>query len=223
MDIRDLQLTVTAGSCSSRLILNADKARSVGAELELTASPNDHLDLSVSAGLNDSKLLTTFSQGGNVVAGIKEGNRLPSVPKFQGSAALTYGWTVSSGSRAFVSGTYQFVGSRYTLIDDQGDGVGAACAGQKLGCLDLNTFGANTIGGPLTQGIFRFNPLLPAYSLVNLRVGMTRQNWELSVYLNNALDETAFLALDRERGMRARVGYLTNQPRTVGVAMRFDY
>jgi len=223
MDIRDLQLTVTAGSCSSRLILNADKARSVGAELELTASPNDHVDVAVSAGLNNSKLLTTFSQGGNVVAGIAKGNRLPSVPRFQGSASLTYGWTLGAGSRTFVSGTYQYVGSRYTLIDDQGDGVGAACAGQKFGCLDLNTFGSNTIGGPLNQGIFQFNPLLPAYSLVNLRVGLTRQSWELSVYLNNALDETALLALDRERGLRARVGYLTNQPRTVGVAMRFDY
>ena len=224
MDIRDLQLTVTAGQCSSRLILNAKKARSVGAEVELTASPNDHLDLSVSAGLNNSKLLTTFRDtAGNVVAGIADGNRLPSVPKFQGSAALTYGWTVSSGSRAFVSGTVQYVGSRYTLIDDQGGGVGPACAGQKFGCVDINSFGANTIGGPLTQGIFRFNPLLPAYSLVNLRVGVTRQSWELSVYLNNALDETAFLALDRERGTKARVGYLTNQPRTIGVAMRFDY
>jgi iron complex outermembrane receptor protein len=223
MDIRDLQLTVTAGSCSSRLILNADKARSVGAELELTASPNDHVDLAVSAGLNNSKLLTSFTQGGNVVAGIAKGNRLPSVPRFQGSASLTYGWAVATGSRAFVSGAVQYVGSRYTLIDDQGNGVGAACAGQKFGCLDLNTFGGNTIGGPLTQGIFRFNPLLPAYSLVNVRVGMTHQSWELSVYLNNALDETAFLALDRERGTRARVGYLTNQPRTVGIAMRFEY
>ena len=224
MDIRDLQLTVTAGSCSSRLILNADKARSVGTEIELTASPNSHVDLSVSAGLNNSKLLTTFrDQGGNVVAGIAEGNRLPSVPRFQGSASATYGWSVGTGSRAFVSGTYQYVGSRYTLIDDQGAGVGPACAGQKLGCVDLNTFGANTIGGPLTQGIFRFNPLLPAYSLLNLHAGLTRQSWQLSVYLNNALDETAFLALDRERGLRARVGYLTNQPRTVGVLLRFDY
>ena len=36
-------------------------------------------------------------------------------------------------------------------------------------------------------------------------------------------DEFAQLALDRERGLRARVGYLTNQPRTYGVMMRFDY
>jgi len=223
MDIRDLQLTVTAGSCSSRLILNADKARSVGAEVELTVSPDEHLDLSLSGGLNNSKLLTTFrDQGGNVIAGIAEGNRLPSVPRFQGSASATYGWPVGTG-RVFLSGTYQYVGSRYTLIDDQGAGVGAACAGQKFGCVDLNTFGANTIGGPLTQGIFRFNPLLPGYGLLNLHAGLTRQSWQLSVYLNNALDKTAFLALDRERGTRARVGYLTNQPRTLGVSLRFDY
>src|SRR5207245_1822849 len=164
MDIRDLQLTVTAGSCSSRLILNADKARSVGAEFELTASPNDHVDLSVSAGLNNSKLLTTFKdQGGNVVAGIAEGNRLPSVPRFQGSAALTYGWNMGTGSRAFVSGTYHYVGSRYTLIDDQGNGVGPACAGQKFGCVDLNTFGSHHIRAALAQDLFRRSIFLVVY------------------------------------------------------------
>ncbi len=225
MDIRDLQLTVSAGQCSSRLILNADKARSVGTEIELTASPNDHVDISLSAGLNNSKLLTTFADtGGNVVAGIANGNRLPSVPRFQASGSLTYGWSVGVGSRASISGSFRHVGSRYTLIDDQGDGVGPACAGQRFGCVDLNTFGANTIGGPLTgTGIFRFNPLLPAYTLVNLRVGYQRPGWQLSVYLNNVFDEIAFLALDRERGLRARVGYLTNQPRTAGVSLRFDY
>jgi iron complex outermembrane receptor protein len=79
-----------------------------------------------------------------------------------------------------------------------------------------------TIGGPLTQSTFRFDPELPAYSLVNLRVGMTRQDWEIALYANNLTDERAFLALDRERGTRARVGYLTNQPRTVGVSLRFS-
>ena len=201
-----------------------DKARSVGAELEFTASPNDHVDLSVSAGLNKSRLMSSFKdQGGNIVAGIADGNRLPSVPEFQGSAGLTYGWPVATGSRAFVSGAYQYVGSRYTLIDDQGGGVGPACAGEKFGCTDLTTFAPNTIGGPLTQNTFRFNPLLPGYSLVNLRVGLTRQTWELSAYVSNVFDEIAFLALDRERGTKARVGYLTNQPRTFGLAMRFSY
>lgn len=228
MDIRDLQLTVTAGTCSSRLILNADKARSIGTEVELTASPTDNLDFSVSAAVNDSKLLTTFSQGGNVVAGIASGNRLPSVPKFQASIAATYGWNVGN-SRPFLSASLQHVGSRYTLIDDQGGGQcppgDPSC---PFGTVDLKSFerpptNGATIGGPLTDTLFTFNPLLSAYSLVNVRAGLRRPGWELSVYLNNALDEIAFLGLDRERGTRARVGYLTNQPRTLGVNLRFDY
>jgi iron complex outermembrane receptor protein len=229
MDIRDLQLTVTAGSCSSRLILNAEKARALGVELELTASPNEHLDFSFSAGLNNSKLLSTFrDQAGNVVAGIEDGNRLPSVPQIQVSAAATYGWTVGAGSRAFVGGSFQHVGSRFTLIDDHGGGF---CPPSQPNCpfgtVYLNTFGAYTIGGPLNgpapDTTFRFNPELPAYNLVNLRVGLVRDAWEIAVYLNNVFDERAFLGLDRERGTRARVGYLTNQPRTGGVTFRFNY
>jgi len=229
MDIRDLQLTVTAGSCSSRLILNAPKARSVGAELEFTGSPNEHLDFSVSLGLNNSKLLSSFKdQAGNVVAGIADGNRLPSVPQIQGGAAVTYGWQVAPGSRVFVAGSYQHVGSRFTLIDDHGGGF---CPPSQPNCpfgtVYLNSFGANTIGGPLNGPLpdttFRFNPELPAYNFANLRVGLTRQSWELAVFVNNVFDERALLGLDRERGTRARVGYLTNQPRTFGTTLRFNY
>ena len=229
MDIHDLQLTVTAGSCSSRLILNAPKARSVGAELELTASPDEHWDFSVAAGLNNSKLLSTFKdQAGNVVSGIADGNRLPSVPQIQGSAAVTYGWQVAPGSRVFVGGSYQHVGSRFTLIDDHGGGYCPASQPNcPFGTVYLKTFGANTIGGPLNgpqpDTTFRFNPELPAYNLASLRVGLTRPSWELGVFLNNVFDERAFLALDRERGTRARVGYLTNQPRTFGTTLRFNY
>jgi iron complex outermembrane recepter protein len=229
MDIRDLQLTVTAGSCSSRLILNADKARALGAEVELTASPNENLDVSVSVGLNNAKLASSFLDvNDSVIAGIADGNRLPSVPQIQASAAGTYGWPIAPGSRAFVSASWQHVGSRFTLIDDHGKGF---CPPSEPDCpfgtVYLNTFGANSIGGPMsgpgTDTTFRFNPELPAYSLVNLRVGLIRDAWEIAVYVNNVLDERAFLGLDRERGTRARVGYLTNQPRTAGVTLRFNY
>jgi len=88
--------------------------------------------------------------------------------------------------------------------------------------VNIASFG-QTIGGPLTQNTFTFDPLLPAYSLFNLRVGLSRSSWEGAIFLNNITDERAFLALDRERGLRARVGYLTNQPRTLGVSLRFDY
>ena len=219
LDIRDLQLTVTAGSCSSRLIYNAPKARSQGVEIEVTATPNDHLDLAVALGLNNSKLLSTVTStdtAGNVtvVSGIQAGNRLPSVPRIQASAAATYAWPVRQGSRLFVTASYQLTGSRYTLIDDEAAGFGT---------VDLNSFGANTIGGPLTRSTFTFDPLLPSYSIVNLRAGLMREQWEVAVFANNLTNDRARLALDRERGTRARVGYLTNQPRTLGVTLRFDY
>jgi iron complex outermembrane receptor protein len=228
MDIRDLQLSVTAGTCSSRLIFNVDKARSQGVELEVTASPTNHLDLSFSASLNDSKLRSTVLSAGQPVSGMKAGNRLPAVPQVQLTTAVTYQWQVSAGARGFITGTYQHVGSRFTAIDDHGRGFcfpvdRPIC---PFGTVDMERFdslGGATIGGPVTQREFRFNPELPAYDLVNLRVGVIRADWELAVFLNNLTDERAFLALDRERQTGARVGFLTNQPRTMGVTLRFNY
>jgi iron complex outermembrane receptor protein len=219
MDITNMQLTVTAGSCSSRLVFNLPETRTTGMEVELTANPNERLDLALSTSFNNAELrstLTSTSSTGavTVVSGIEEGKRLPSVPKVQASAAATYRWPFRPGTSAFLSGTYSYVGSRITQIDDHAPGFGT---------VDLNSFGANTIGGPLTQSTFTFGRELPAYSLVNMRVGITKSaNWDVALFVNNVTDERAFLALDRERGTRARVGYLTNQPRTIGVTMAFQ-
>jgi iron complex outermembrane receptor protein len=214
MEVTDLQLTITAGSCTSRLILNAPKARSQGVEAELNLAPGDHWDLSMSAAFNNGKLRSTLKDGaGNVISGIKEGNRLPSVPQVQLSGAATYGWFVASGSRAFIGGSYQYTGSRYTLIDDEAQGYGTVSF----------TALPHPIGGPFTQSSFTFDPLLPGYSIVNLRIGLSRERWDAAVFATNLTDTRAFLALDRERGTLARVGYLTNQPRTMGVSLRFSY
>jgi iron complex outermembrane receptor protein len=222
MDIRDLQVTVTAGSCTSRLIFNVPKAVSRGAEIELVAAPNDRFDFSVSATLTRSELrstLTSTDTAGNVsvVAGIREGNRLPSVPEVQGAASAGWRWPFRAGMQAFLAATYQYVGSRYTQIDD---------LAEEFGTLDMTQFedeGGRTIGGPLTQTTFTFNPKLPAYQLLNVRVGLSRPSWDVALFVNNLTDERALLALDRERGARARVGYLTNQPRTLGLTMTFNY
>ena len=103
MDIRDLQATVTAGSCSSRVVFNVPKARSQGIELEFEAAPNEHVNFAISTIFNDSELrstLTSTDPAGNVtiVSGIEEGERLPTVPKFQLAAAATYQWQVRPGS-----------------------------------------------------------------------------------------------------------------------------
>jgi iron complex outermembrane receptor protein len=221
MDINGLQATETAGSCSSRVVLNVEKSRSVGAEADFAYTPNEHFDLDLNGSITDATMRTTFeSSGGDL--GIHEGNRLPSVPKYQFTAAATYQWQVRSGSLGYVNADLHYVGSRYTQVGDEqtctADGV---CS--SLGTLNMNSFGANTIGGPLTQSTFLYDPLLPSYTIINARIGVRREKWDVSVYGNNLGDERAFLALDRERGTRARIGYLTNQPRTFGISTRIDF
>ena len=125
----------------------------------------------------------------------------------------TYQWQMSASALGYVTGTYQHVGSRFTQVATRTRARPSACSRSA----------PNTIGDPLTQATFNFDPELPAYDLVNLRLGVLKGNWDVALFGNNLTDERAFLALDRERGLRARVGYLTNQPRTFGLTARFAF
>ena len=213
-DIKNLQATVTAGTCSSRIILNVPRARSTGAELEFEAAPNDNFDFAISASHADSKLRSTVrDRAGVIISGIRSGARMPSVPQDQAAAAATYRWPTQSFV-GYVTGVWNHVGDRFTQVGDQDLGSNAV--------VSLTTF-KGTIGGPLTQTTFTFDPKLPAYDIVNLRLGVLKGKWDTALFINNLTDERAFLALDRERGFRARVGYLTNQPRTFGVQARVNF
>ena len=79
------------------------------------------------------------------------------------------------------------------------------------------------MGGIPANTTINFDPKLPSYDIGNLRWGIRSDRWEGSIYVNNLWDERAFLSLDRERGRRARVGYLTNPPRTYGVNFRMNF
>jgi iron complex outermembrane receptor protein len=211
MDITDLQATVTAGSCSSRLIFNVPKARSQGLEGEFTAAPSRHFDFALSGSYTDSELRSTIEPVS--ATGIEAGQRLPTVPKFQMSVAATGQWDLTSHTLGYVTGSFSYVGGdRYTQVGDL-----------ALGRLNLLSFGKNTIGGPLTQAFFDYNPVLPSYSLLNLRFGVLKGKWDVALYCNNLTDERALLAFDRERGTRARIFYLTNQPRTFGLNARVHF
>lgn len=219
MDISDLQATVTAGSCSSRLIFNVPKARTVGQEVEFQIAPSPAFDFAIAASHNDSKIRSTVTStdaSGNVsvVAGIKSGARMPTVPEFQLTSAATAHFHTTGTWAGYATGVYQHVGDRYTQIADQAPGFGT---------VNLLSFDPHNIGGPYTQNTFTFNPKLPAYDIVNLRLGVLKNRWDVALFANNVTDERAYLALDQERGTRARVGYLTNQPRTFGISTRVNF
>ncbi|GMU69906.1 MAG: TonB-dependent receptor [Steroidobacteraceae bacterium] len=216
-DIDGLQVIADAGSCSSRIILNA-QARSVGGEIELFARPNEHWDFGVSATYANSEITKSQTDTvGNPIAGIRKGNRLPTAPEFQAAASATYSWAWSTTLDSYVTFTFQHVGSSYTQLADQEPNFGLIATGGPPGSARFIPFGDPTITS------FAFAAELPSYELGNLRFGLRGGKWEAAAYVNNLWDERALLSIDRERGRSARVGYLTNVPRTYGVSLNYKF
>jgi iron complex outermembrane receptor protein len=214
-DIKDLQVIADAGSCSSRIVLNAD-AESKGAELELFARPSDNWDFGISATYVQAEITKSqLTPAGQPIAGIRDGNRLPTSPEFQAAASATYSFPFTGDLEGFGNFTFQYVGSSFTQLADQETGT--------IGCVGCAGYpGFFAFGNP-TISQFTFETELPSYDIGNLRFGVRNDAWEAALFVNNLWDERAFLSLDRERGTRARVGYLTNMPRTYGLQLRMNF
>jgi len=210
-DISNLQVTLDAGTCSSRIVFNVPEAHTMGLEAELTARPVTGLALTVSGSFVEAEFDSSLPGTDPVVTGIREGNRLPSVPELQFAASATYSFPVSGSAEGYVGAAFQYQGSRYTQPADQENNPRAFVSG-----LPFN--------GASGTGVTTVDLKLPAYEYVNLSAGI---DWEsglgLMLYVTNLFDENALLSFDRERGGRARLGYEVGQPRTVGLTVRQDF
>ena len=208
-DISNLQITADAGSCSSRVVFNAEKAHTMGAEVEVSGEIVPGLNVALAASWVEAEFDSTLlSATGAVIAGIREGNRLPSVPNFQLSASTSYSFPIADDAEAFIGGAFQHVGSRYTQPGDQ--------EGNPRTFVHGLPFGGAPAGASTTLDL-----KLPDYQLVNLSAGIDWDNGlGVMVYVTNLFDENALLAFDRERGGRARLGFHVGSPRTFGITVR---
>ena len=210
-DIRNLQTTLDAGSCSSRIVFNVPKAHSRGFEAELGFQPSDGLDFSIAGSVIQAEFDSTLPGALTAATGIRDGNRLPSVPKFQIAGTGSYEWPVSNTTKAFVNASAQYVGARYTQPADQENNPRTFTHGLPFGGAPANS--ATTL-----------DLKLPDYQLVNLSAGVKMDSGlSLTAYINNLFDENAILSFDRERGGRARLGFSVGQPRTFGVTVRQQF
>jgi iron complex outermembrane receptor protein len=211
-DIKNLQTTLDAGSCSSRIVFNVPKAHTKGVEAEFTARLMDGFDVGISGSLLQAEFDSTVRDGGGaVIGGIRDGNRLPSVPKFQISLNATYTRRLTDAMDGFVNASFQHVGSRYTQASDQEDNPRSFVSGLPF---------AGATGNEATVVDLK----LPSYELVNLSLGVKMDNGtDVIAYVNNVFDENALMSFDRERGGRARLGFAVGQPRTMGVTVRHAF
>lgn len=209
-DISNLQATIDAGSCSSRIIANVKSAKSTGFDAEFAYRITDNFDIAATASYNDAKLTSSLNDAAGVpIQGLRDGNRLPTVPRFQGSISVGYEQEVSAGLEGFTDLTYQHVGKRYTQVSDQENNPRTVPLFPNVGA------------GTAASLIFPLE--LPSYDILNLRIGVRGDGWEAAAFVNNLGDERAKLAIDRERGLRARYGFLTNPPRTYGATVRKSF
>ncbi len=209
-DIKNLQVTLDAGSCSSRISFNVPSAHTAGVEFELTAHPFQGLDLSLAGSFLESEFDSTVVDGnGTILGGLEEGNRLASVPEVQFAASATYSFPLGR-AEGFFSASVQHIGSRFTQPSDQVDNPRSFVSNLPFG-------GASGLDATV------LDLELDSYQLVNLNAGIDYENWSFLIFANNVTDENADLAFDRERGGRARLGFHTNQPRTFGVTARYRF
>lgn len=213
-DIENLQVTLDAGSCSSRISFNVPKAHSAGAEFELGGQLSDSFEVSLAGSIVNSEFDSTVTNAfGEVLGGVADGNRLASVPKFQIAAAATYFFPLTLGgsaSDAYVTASFQHIGDRITQPSDQVAGAGNFTSGLPFG---------GAVGDEMTS----LDLTLGAYTIANLSAGVVKDSWEAVLYINNLTDENANTSFDRERGGRARLSFRTNQPRTIGFTVRKSF
>src|SRR3546814_14923014 len=117
---------------------------------------------------------------GTVIEGIRDGNRLSSVPKFQMAANATYSFPIDAAgdTNAFVTASFQHVGSRYTQPGAQENNPRTFVHGF--------TFGGAPNGSATTLDL-----KLPDYQLVNLGGGhAVRYEPGVSVYGNYYVERT---------------------------------
>jgi iron complex outermembrane recepter protein len=167
-DIRDLQASVTAGTCSSRIVFNVPKAQSHGIEAELFARPNANWDFGLSATWVDATLLSsvvsTSTANGvtttTVVGGLADGNRLPTAPKFQAVGSIGFTMPLKQDRDFFSIVTVQYVGSSFSQFENEQPGFG------EIGGAGTNAAGLRTYGGVPAGTVITFDPQLAGYSEV---------------------------------------------------------
>lgn len=212
-EIRNLQVTLDAGSCSSRISFNVEKAHTTGLEFELTLEPIGGLQLDFSGSLLESEFdSTVLASEGGVLGGVADGNRLASVPEFQLAITVDYTFRTNlfGGSDAYINAGLQHVGDRITQPSDQVLGAGRFMSRLSYG---------GTTGMEITDVDLELDP----YTLLNLRLGVIKDDWQAALYVNNLTDENVPLSFDRERGGRARLAFRVNQPRIVGLLIQRSF
>ncbi|MFN7175745.1 MAG: TonB-dependent receptor [Thermaurantiacus sp.] len=192
IDWFDLQVPIVPAE-GIDFIVNAGRARSQGVELEGSLTPARGLRVGGTFSLVDATLREPVSlapPGSEASVVVPAGSRLPQVARESFSLFSELDGPIASGLDGFARLDLTHVGARQSGLPIAVDGV---------------------VAEPATR--------LPAYTLVNLRAGVTRGPLELALFAENLFDQRALLATSTPDVE----GFLINRPRTIGINARLRF
>lgn len=187
----DIQVQANRLSDQVQFATNIGQAVSQGIEFEVGLYPGNGFSLFLNGSLNDTEI-TELTPEEAAISGAEPGLQL-AMPNFQGSATARYDFDIGSMD-AFVAGTASYVGDFPAMLP--------------------NVPGQPNVPAPTFD-------YTDAYTVVNLQSGVSKDNWQVTGYVENLFDDNSITYVHPESFVDAR--YARQRPRTVGVRLSLEY
>ncbi len=241
-EITDLQISRFDPANVAFLVFieNAGDAEIRGLDADFQWAATDRLTISGAMSFVDNELTRINPQLVEIV--VPEGSRLPWTPEFSGNVRARYEFPLagfaadayvrgsishSGASRALSTCNAYFIedvatqvfGNRTSLkIVEEGGFCGTPLTGGDLASVTDPSFIGVDGNGDTRFIAARYEQ--EAYTLVNLAVGVNKDQWGAELFINNVTNENAQLNINAADWTPS---VATNRPLTVGLRFSFDY
>ena len=153
--------------CGFITVLNAGHVRSRGAEGELDWAVTRGLTLSTSAAFTDARLTEK-----TLAFDAQVGDRVPNVPRINGSAAAEYRWIVGNGKSAYARADVAYVGDSFTEFNSLSTALLVPAStridgslGIDIGRWELSIYGKNLANRLIVTGVDTDRDVPETYSI----------------------------------------------------------
>ncbi|MFQ6004811.1 MAG: TonB-dependent receptor [Woeseia sp.] len=239
-DITDLQMSRFDPANVAFLVFieNIGDAEVSGLDADFQWAATDNLTLSGAVSFVDNELTRVNPQLVDIA--IPVGARLPYTPEFSGNIRARYDFQVND-YEAYVRAGVSFTGDSLALatcnayfiedvatqvfgnptslkIVEEGGFCGTPLTGDDLASVvDQSSVAMDSNGDMRFKGA-RYEQ--ESYTLVNVAVGVNKDEWGAELFINNAFDEHAQLNINAADWVPS---VTTNRPREIGVRFTYDY
>jgi iron complex outermembrane recepter protein len=202
---------------------NLVNAKIKGIEGDINARPTRELTIGAGFSFNDTELkgcttnpiAASLCASGNIAP---TGSPLGLSPKFQGNIRLRYEWETGSGLKPFAQLGFHRVGKTVTSVVDNTSILYTGCRAPYSVCGATSVInGVSVPAGAVIQPqpqSFR----QPGYSTFDASVGVSRDEWSATLFVDNLGDKRPQLFTSANDG---DVRVTTSRPRTFGLRVSY--